>query len=172
MKATLTSAIAIAIAITAAAVLAGCKQDRPAGGKETAMAQDFPVLTDPALLGKKLRLPAPVLDVRWIELPRSNPRGIGPTDTRLIAAVRFAPADSAAWMIALGGPVGRSGFHLDPAAADSLLGAPAAAECDLDSSGRNIPGPYYNPDGLATSWYQGVAAARLGGTWILEFVSR
>jgi hypothetical protein len=54
--------------------------------------------------------------------------------------------------------------------ADSLLGA-AAASLALDSLGRNVPGPYFSPDSLTTSWYEMVAAAWIGESVLLESAS-
>jgi hypothetical protein len=83
-----------------------------------------------------------------------------------------AAGERAAWEKALGAPIGRSGFHLEPALADSLLGSAAAAGLALDSIGRNVPGPYFRPDSLTTSWYELAAVAWVGGSVLLESSSK
>ncbi|MDB5105357.1 MAG: hypothetical protein JWP91_3046 [Fibrobacteres bacterium] len=127
---------------------------------------------DTAGLGSKMRLPAPAVSVRWAEIPRSNPRGIGPTDTRLFVLAEVTDQDRPKWIEAFGEPIRRSGFHLPPDVAERLLPPELLAQCPLDSSGRAVPGTLYRPSALAAATYEGAVAAGLGNHLILEFLSR
>jgi hypothetical protein len=162
------------VLIAAAAGLGACdKKDDEQARKKTAhgdAALAYAIHTDTAPLAAKLRFPSPPAEVRWVEMARSASRAPGPTDTRLWVLAKPAAGDRAAWEKALGASVGRSDFHLQEALADSLLGA-AAASLALDSLGRNVPGPYFSPDSLTTSWYEMVAAAWIGESVLLESAS-
>jgi hypothetical protein len=175
--------------ISAAAVLGACEKQDGARAHSGSPAQDgsrakserhapgggsvsIQVRTDTAPLADKIRFPSPPAEVRWVETARTSSRAPGPTDTRLWVLVKPAAGQRAAWEQALGAPIGRSGFHLEAALADSLLGANAAASLALDSLGRSVPGPYFRPDSLTTSWYGLVAAAWIGESILLESASK
>lgn len=165
----------LALAILSTAWLTGCNKER--ADKETkAEPMTFKVHQDPEGLVEKLNLPTPAATVRWIITPvvpgAGGPRDIGPTDTRLFALVGIAGKDWPVWMDILGKPEGRSVYHLSAAIADSLLPVELLARVPLDSAGRKIEGPYYDPSKIAKIWYEGVVAARIGDFLFLEFTSR
>jgi hypothetical protein len=158
------------LALCALAWLPACSKRQPVESRKEAPMK-LQVHEDTAALSRKLRLPSSA-SVRWIEIPRSDPRGLGPTDTRLFVLAKIEEKDWPAWEQALGAPIQRSGFHLPPAIADSLLPADLIALCPLDSNGRNVPSGYFKPSALATSLYSGVAAARLRDRIVMEFLSQ
>jgi hypothetical protein len=162
----LTSIIAIG-----ASLLGACNQRQP----EAKPPQD-PIVAetheDSTGLGAKLILPSPLTAVRWAEIPRSNPRGIGPTDTRLFVLARFAEADWPLWEKALGDSIRRSVFRVPKDVGDGLFPPALRSLCPLDSNGYAVPDPYYRPAALARSLYEANAAARLGGYILMEFASR
>jgi hypothetical protein len=167
--------IILALAVVSSAWTAGCDKER--ADKETKAApMTYKVRLDSAGLAEKLNLPAPAASVRWIVTPvvpgAGGPRDIGPTDTRLFALIGIAEKDWTVWMDSLGKPKGRSDHHLSAALADSLLPAELLARTPLDSVGRKIEGPYYDPSKIAKIWYDGVVAARIGDFLFLEFTSR
>jgi hypothetical protein len=132
----------------------------------------YAIRTDAAPLSAKIAFPSPPSEVRWVEEPLSVSRAPGPTDTRLFIVARPAAGGRPAWEKTLGDPLSRSGFHLDPALADSLLGAAATAGLALEPAGRSVPGPYYRPSAWATAWYDVVAAVWVDGSLLIELVSK
>lgn len=131
----------------------------------------YSIRTDAAPLSGKINFPSPPGQVRWVEAPLSVSRAPGPTDTRVFILARPTAGEKPAWEKTLGDSLRRTGFHLDAALADSLLGAATASGLTLEAAGRNVPGPYYRPSAWATSWYEVVAAVWVDGALLLELVS-
>lgn len=136
---------------------------------------EIEVNSDPAGPAKFLRMPGPIAEVRWTEVPivPGTRDGIGPADTRLYVVLRLDPGAWPAWKKALRPTPGES-YDLDEAVASKLLPPEWLAASKLDSQGkvRRLDGESFDPDSLATSWYHGSAAVRHGDHLFLEFFSR
>ncbi|GEM_PF-2598003 len=154
--------------------LAACK----AKTRETDMTPKHPeiiVHDDTVGVAKLVRLPTPVLSARWTDIPLvagADPRrDLGPTDMRLFVLVRIDGKSWPAWEKALTKPKEKGDYHVPEAVANGLLPPDILSRTIPDAKGRRIDAEIFLPDSLATSWYEGVAAVRLGDYVLMEFTS-
>jgi hypothetical protein len=162
------ASLAMALAFTACG-----EKSREAGVRNKG--SEVQVYDDPAGPAKFLRLPGPILEARWMEVPvvPGARDDIGPADKRLYIVLRLDPATWPVWARVLR-PAAPGDYFLEEAVAVKILPADWLAATVPDSLGRGrlLEGDAYEPDSLATSWYQGSAAVRHGDRLFMEFLSR
>ncbi len=154
------------------ACFSGCKPKEV--GTRTDPAPPVTVQEDSARLAVKIHFPSPPAHVRWLEVANGSAgrNDIGPTDSHLYALVEVGASSWPLWEKAFGAPIKQTPYILEPDIAKALLPPALLQTLKPDSSGILIGSPYYDPSPIASSWYTGYLAARIGDYVLMEFDSK